>query len=90
MGFDLLEDQEDAREAVCARLTRIRELSGLNKKEFSSRLDMSPQAWGEYENGKRDLPLSVAKKLRKIYSIPLEFTYFGIRSDLPHRIATEL
>lgn len=90
MGCDLLEDQEDAREAVCARLTRIRELSGLNKKEFSSRLNMSPQAWGEYENGKRDLPLSVAKKLRKIYSIPLEFTYFGIRSDLPHRIATEL
>ncbi|MGR1582463.1 helix-turn-helix domain-containing protein [Thalassobius sp. S69A] len=90
MGCGLLEDQEDAREAVCARLTRIRELSGLNKKEFSSRLDMSPQAWGEYENGKRDLPLSIAKKLRKIYSIPLEFTYFGIRSDLPHRIATEL
>lgn len=90
MGSIVLEDQEDAREAVCARLTRIRELSGLNKKDFSARLDMSPQAWGEYENGKRDLPLPVAKKLRKVYSIPLEFTYFGNRSDLPHRIATEL
>lgn len=86
----MLEEQQDAREAVCARLQRVREISGLNKKDFSSRLDMSPQAWGEYENGKRDLPLSVAKQLRKTYSIPLEFTYFGIKSDLPHRIATQL
>ena len=86
----MLEDQGDAREAVCARLTRIRELSGLNKKDFASKLDMSAQAWGEYENGKRDLPLSVAKKLRKAYSVPLEFTYFGIKSDLPHRMAIEL
>ena len=90
MEVVVLEDQQDAREAVSARLKRIREISGLNKKDFSSRLDMSPQAWGEYENGKRDLPLSVAKQLRKTYSIPLEFTYFGIRSDLPHRIAIEL
>nr|WP_242532146.1 helix-turn-helix transcriptional regulator [Salipiger thiooxidans] len=90
MGLAVLEDQEDAREAVCARLTRVRELSGLNKKDFSDKLGMSPQAWGEYENGKRDLPLSVAKKLRKAYSIPLEFIYFGNKSDLPHRIATEL
>ena len=75
---------------VVGRLTRIRELSGMNKKDFSAALGMSAQAWGEYENGKRDLPLSVAKRLRKAYSIPLEFTYFGIKSDLPHRIATEL
>lgn len=86
----MLEELEDAREAVSARLQRVRELSDLNKKEFSARLDMSPQAWGEYENGKRDLPLTVAKKLRKVYSIPLEFIYFGNKSDLPHRIATEL
>ncbi|WP_260009332.1 helix-turn-helix domain-containing protein [Sulfitobacter sp. W074] len=90
MGNVVLEDQQDKREAVAARISRIREISGLNKKDFSAKLDMSPQAWGGYENGNRDLPLSVAKKLRKVYSIPLEFTYFGIRSDLPHRIATEL
>lgn len=86
----MLEELEDAREAVSARLQRVRELSDLNKKEFSAKLDMSPQAWGEYENGKRDLPLTVAKKLRKVYLIPLEFIYFGNKSDLPHRIATEL
>ncbi|NDW33809.1 helix-turn-helix transcriptional regulator [Salipiger sp. PrR007] len=86
----VLEHQGDSRDAVAARISRIRELSGLNKKDFASRLDMSPQAWGDYENGKRDLPLSIAKKLRSVYSIPLDFTYFGIRSDLPHRIATEL
>lgn len=86
----MLEDQQDAREAVSARLQRVREIIGLNKKDFSAKLEMSPQAWGEYENGKRDLPLSVAKQLRKIYAIPLEFTYFGIKSDLPHRIAIEL
>ena len=90
MGTIVLEDQQDKREAVATRISRIREISGLNKKDFAANLGMSPQAWGDYENGKRDLPLPVAKKLRKVYSVPLEFTYFGIRSDLPHRIATEL
>jgi len=52
----VLEDKKDAREAVCARLQRVREISGLNKKDFSAKLDMSPQAWGEYENGKRGIP----------------------------------
>ena len=85
---DLTED--DSREAVCERLTRIRVYSKLNKKEFSESLNMSPQAWGEYENGRRDLPLPVAKKLREVYAIPLEFTYFGNKADLPHRMATEL
>mgnify|MGYP003135924446 CR=1 FL=1 len=90
MGPILLEDQEDARAAVSARISRIREISGATKKDFAESLGMSPQAWGDYENGKRDLPLSVAKRLRKTYSVPLEFTYFGIKSDLPHRIAKEL
>lgn len=90
MGAALLEEQEDAREAVAARLRRIRELSDVTKKDFASSLDMSPQAYGDYENGKRDLPLNVAKKLRRVYSIPLEFIYFGKRDDLPHRIATQL
>lgn len=81
---------DDSREAICQRLTKIREYSGRNKKEFSESLNMSPQAWGEYENGRRDLPLPVAKKLREVYAIPLEFTYFGNKADLPHRMATAL
>ena len=89
-GNNMLEDQQDKREAVAARISRIREIVAMNKKDFAAKLGMSPQAWGDYENAKRDLPLSVAKKLRKTYSVPLEFTYFGIKSDLPHRIATEL
>lgn len=90
MGSDVFEEGDDSREAVCYRLRRLREISGLNKKEYAAKLDMSPQAWGDYENGNRDLPLSVAKKLRKVYGISLEFTYFGNKSDLSHRIATLL
>ena len=90
MGFLVLEDREDEREAVAARVRRVRELSGMNKKDFAASLDMSPQAYGDYENGKRDLPLTVAKRLRRVHSVPLEFIYFGKRADLPHRIATQL
>lgn len=89
-GLAVLEDQGDARDVVAARLERVREISGLNKKDFAESLDMSPQAYGDYENGRRDLPLSVAKKLRKRHSVPLDFIYFGKRDDLPHKIAMQL
>lgn len=86
----MLEELEDATEAVAARILRVRQIKGLTKKDFAQTLMMSPQAYGDYENGRRDLPLTVAKRLRKTYQIPLEFTYFGKTDDLPQRIASAL
>lgn len=86
----MLQDQEDDIAAIAARLERIREILGLSKKEFASRAEISEQAYGAFENGRRDLSLDAAKKLRKTYGLSLEFMYFGKIDDLPTRISREL
>ncbi|UXO94031.1 XRE family transcriptional regulator [Pseudanabaena phage Pan4] len=86
----MLEDQGDSREAVAARLKRVREILELDKKTFAEKAGLKQQTYGPFELGVRDLPLEAAKKLRKTYNLPLEFLYFGIKDALPHRIAIEL
>ena len=86
----MLEELEDQREAVAARLKRVREVLGLGKKEFAERAGITMQTYGPFENGTRDLSLQSAKKLRKVYSLPLEFLYFGKTDDLPTRISKDL
>lgn len=86
----MLQDQEDSIDAVAKRLKRVREVLNLSKKEFAERADMSEQAYGAFENARRELSLVAAKKLRKVYSLPLEFMYFGKIDDLPTRISKDL
>ena len=86
----MLEELEDHPEAVGARLCRIREILGLNKRQFAERAGMTEQTYGPFENGKRPLSLDAAKKLRKTYDLTLEFMYFGKIDDLPHWITKEL
>lgn len=86
----MLQDKEDSREAVAARLKRVREILGLDQKEFAQGAGLLPQTYGPFETGKRDLSLEAAKRLRKAYNLPLEFMYFGKIDDLPHKIAASL
>ena len=86
----MLEMLEDKPEAVAARLKRVREVLQLSKKDFAEGAGITMQTYGPFENGKRDLSLQSAKLLRKTYSLPLEFLYFGKTDDLPTRISKEL
>ena len=86
----MLQDKEDSREAVAARLKRVREILGLGQKDFARGADLLPQTYGPFETGRRDLSLDGAKRLRKAYNLPLEFLYFGKIDDLPHKIAASL
>ncbi|WP_299949095.1 helix-turn-helix domain-containing protein [uncultured Ruegeria sp.] len=86
----MLEDMEDKREAVGARLCKVREILGLSKKEFAERAGLSEQVYGPFENARRELSLQSAKRLRATYGLPLEFMYFGKIDDLPTRISREL
>jgi len=83
-------EQEDNIDAVAARLKRVREVLGLGKKEFAEKADMSEQAYGSFENAKRELSLQAAKKIRKTYGLSLEFLYFGNTDDIPTRISKSL
>lgn len=86
----MLEELEDAPEAIGARLQRIREILGLKKKEFAEKAGISEQAYGPWENARRQITYDGAKKIRKTYNLSLEFIYFGKIDDLPHKIAKEL
>jgi len=86
----MLVDQEDNIDAVAARLKRVREVLCLGKKEFAEKADMSEQAYGAFENGKRELSLIAAKKLRKKFGLSLEFLYYGNTDDIPTRISKAL
>jgi len=86
----MMQELEDTREAVAARLKRARIILGLSKKEFAERAGLTEQTYGPFENAKRDLSLQSAKQLRKAYGLSLEFLYFGKIDDLPTRISREL
>lgn len=86
----MLEDQGDDRNAVAARLQKVREILRLSKREFAERAGMTEQVYNPFENAKRDLSLIAAKKLRKAYGLSLEFMYFGKIDDLPTRISKHL
>lgn len=87
---DMLEELEDSREAVAARLRAVRVALDLEKKDFAEGAGLSMQVYGPFENARRDLSLPAAKLLRKRYKVPLEFWYFGKIDDLPTRISKKL
>ena len=86
----MLVELGDSREAVSARLKKVREILDLDQKTFAAKAGILPQTYGPFETCARDLTLEAAKKIRKTYGIPLEFLFFGSMSDLPHRIAAHL
>lgn len=86
----MLEEQGDAIEAVAKRLEAARNALGMNKREFAMKAGMGEQTYGPFENAQRPLSLTAAKKLRQAHGLTLEFMYFGIKNDLPHRIAAKL
>lgn len=79
-----------SREAVAARLRRIREIFGLEKKVFAEGAGLSMQTYGPFENGRRDLSLQAAKLLCGKYDLSLDYLYFGKTGNLPARIFKEL
>ena len=83
-------NEDDSIEAVAQRLCKVRSILGLSKKDFAEKAGLAEQVYGPFENGKRPLSLNAAKLLRKTYSLPLEFLYFGKTDDLPTRISKHL
>lgn len=84
------EIDDDSREAVAARLRRVREILGMDQRTFAAKAGMLPQTYGPFETGKRDLTLEAARKIRRAHGITMEYMFYGQIGDLPHRIAANL
>lgn len=51
------------------RLKEIRERTGLSRRELSRLIGIKEARYGHYENGRRELPVSIAKKIGEILNI---------------------
>ena len=51
------------------RLKEIRERTGLSRRELSKLVGIKEARYGHYENGRRELPVSIAKKIGEILNI---------------------
>nr|WP_175610434.1 helix-turn-helix transcriptional regulator [Rhodobacter aestuarii] len=83
-GSAMLKD-DDSREAVAARLERIREFLNYSKREFAVKAGISEQTYNGYSSASRPISMESAKKFRKTYGLPLDFILFGSTGELPMR-----
>ena len=51
------------------KLKEIRENAGLSRRELSKLIGIKEARYGHYENGRRELPVSIAKKIGEVLEI---------------------
>lgn len=54
-------------------LRRIRMNNCMTQQEVACYLGMNVTVYARYERGERDLPLSIAKKLAKLYNVSIDY-----------------
>lgn len=55
------------------RLRDLREDNDLTQNQLVKKLNMHKTTYTNYEQGKRDLPLSIAIKIAKFYNVSLDY-----------------
>jgi transcriptional regulator with XRE-family HTH domain len=55
------------------RLRDLREDNDLTQNQLVEKLNMHKTTYTNYEQGKRDLPLSIAIKIAKFYNVSLDY-----------------
>ena len=58
-------------------LVRLRESKRLSQVEVAKILDISPQRYNMYENGKRKMPIEIAKKFAEYFKVSLDAIFSG-------------
>lgn len=59
--------------AYYRRLRDLREDHDLTQNQLVEKLNMHKTTYTNYEQGKRDLPLSIAIKIARFYSVSLDY-----------------
>jgi DNA-binding XRE family transcriptional regulator len=78
--FNPKSEMTDNEYRISLRAARI--TSGYSIKKAAIALGISPQRLYKYERNADDLPVSLAKKIIQLYSVPLQIIYFGEASKL--------
>lgn len=80
----------DTAKSVAKRLVQSRDALGIKSAELCRQIDVAPNRWSQYENGKRMITLPVAVKLCGRYGLTLDWIYRGDRSGLPQHLHAKI
>jgi transcriptional regulator with XRE-family HTH domain len=82
----------DPPEVIAPRLKAIRKALGFKTQTaFAKRLGLEKNTYNPYEKGTRPLTFEAAVTMRKLWGIPLDFTFFGADADrMPAHILEKL
>ncbi|ADQ04377.1 helix-turn-helix domain protein [Caldicellulosiruptor owensensis OL] len=58
------------------RLKEIRKMKNLKQKEVAEKLQISPQRYCQYENGKRKIPIDIAIKIAQILNMSMDEIFY--------------
>lgn len=73
----MIDMTDEMREAVGTRLLAVRQRAGITQSLMASSLQVSAQAYKNYEHGKRELPLTVAARVSVEFGVSLDWLVFN-------------
>lgn len=78
------------RREIAARLLLLREMRFTNASEMARSIRLTPQAWYNYEKGRRALDASVARAVVETYHVDFNWIFAGSTSSLSRKLAREI
>lgn len=86
--------EADLRVAVGLRLRRLREAKGYHdglQARFANKVaGVTKGTWNAYERGENLIPVATALKLKRLYSVPIDWIYDGDSRNLPFELSLAL
>jgi transcriptional regulator with XRE-family HTH domain len=83
--------QETTLDGIAGRLLRTREAHKMNQAQWCRLVGIEPQAWNNYETGRRRISLDQAIKVCQATGVTTDWIYRGLMStSLPTAIQVEL
>jgi DNA-binding XRE family transcriptional regulator len=80
----------ESKQAVAARLRRIRIASGMNQSDFAKTIVTAQNTYSAYENGSRMCSLEAAILIAKKYDVTLDYIFMGVVDGLTVKRAREV
>lgn len=79
-----------SKESVGIRLRALREVLELSAKDLCAMLNVEPNTWSQWENGKRMADLLAMARLCDISHVDLDYIYLGKFDALPFPLVSDL
>jgi transcriptional regulator with XRE-family HTH domain len=72
---------------VGRRLHALRSALGLKAKDICAQVNVEPNTWSQWENGRRMADLNAMMRVYDLFGADLNFIYMGSTSSMPHELA---